>query len=136
MSKDIFKVQADLLSAKEGLEKVLREDPLDRDSKEWITYALNDVLGAIANLNRAEGGPSKSVKLTSKRFDRNVIVSFEDPGNLESALSEIQNEAAYPVGTEAILLDIRSYPDFGERVAWVFLDGRWGWVWENEVEYI
>jgi len=80
-----------------------------------------------------------TVKLTSlldKRFDRTVVVSLEDPLNLESSFSEIQNEIRFPVGTEAILQEIRSYPDLEERVAWVIVDGRLGWVWECEVEYI
>lgn len=86
--------------------------------------------------NRAEKNSSITVKLTSKRFDRTVVVSLEDPLNLESSFSEIQNEIRFPVGTEAILGEIRSYPDLEERVAWVIVDGRLGWVWECEVEYI
>ena len=69
------------------------------------------------------------------RKERPVIVSWEDPAD-RNFFSDNRNEVSFPVGTLATLIEIKEYSRLDLQVAWVLIEGRMGWVWEEEIEPI
>jgi hypothetical protein len=69
-----------------------------------------------------------------------VAVSWgPGPGSEDSPeLLEVSNEGFYPAGTLAVFIraDSSSTPrpnGMSWRAAWIMIDGRIGWVWEEEI---
>lgn len=64
-----------------------------------------------------------------------VCVSFSRPvvGGDDVEGSE-EDEASYPVGTAAVFLDTKQRAGMKWNISWILLEGRVGWVWEEELE--
>jgi hypothetical protein len=47
---------------------------------------------------------------------------------------EIPLETSFSVGTAAVFLGSRKYEWWEQKIAHIIIDGRRGWVFENEIE--
>ena len=78
--------------------------------------------------------PGDLVKLVSTFGSRDfVTVAWGDPDDENEGFLEVPNETRFDSGKVVVLLELRSYDGFGDRVAWVLVEGRRGWVWEHEL---
>ena len=59
----------------------------------------------------------------------NVAVDWTDPESDESPL-----ETSFSVGTAAVFLGSRKYDWYVQKIAHIIIDGRRGWVFEDEIE--
>jgi hypothetical protein len=77
------------------------------------------------------------VKLCSRwsgpRTRDNVSVAWTDPDE-EMDSGEIPLETSFSVGTAAVFLGSRKYEWWEQKIAHIIIDGRRGWVFENEIE--
>ena len=64
-----------------------------------------------------------------------VRVSFSRPvvGGDDQEGSE-DDEMPYPVGTAAVFLDTKQRAGMKWNISWILIEGRVGWVWEEEIE--
>jgi len=63
----------------------------------------------------------------------NVAVAWTDPDE-EMDSGEIPLETYFKVGTAAVFLGSRKYEWWKQKIAHIIIDGRRGWVFENEIE--
>ena len=65
-----------------------------------------------------------------------VRVSFSRPavGDADDVEGSEDDEAPYPVGTVAVFLDTKQRTGMKWNISWILLEGRVGWVWEEELE--
>lgn len=77
--------------------------------------------------------PGDLVKLANGLRLRHVTVAWGDPDDENEGFLEVPNETRFDSGKVVVLLELRSYDGFGDRVAWVLVEGRRGWVWEHEL---
>jgi hypothetical protein len=63
----------------------------------------------------------------------NVTVAWRDPDE-EMESGEIPLETSFSVGTAAVFLGSRKYEWWEQKIAHIVIDGRRGWVFENEIE--
>jgi hypothetical protein len=75
------------------------------------------------------------LKQTPMSTREGVRVSFSRPvvGGDDVEGSE-DDEAPYPVGTVAVFLDTKQRTGMKWNISWILLEGRVGWVWEEELE--
>ncbi|NBO52958.1 MAG: hypothetical protein EBU83_05945 [bacterium] len=63
----------------------------------------------------------------------NVTVAWTDPDEeLESDESPL--ETSFKVGTAAVFLGSRKYEWWEQKIVHIIIDGRRGWVFEDEIE--
>lgn len=64
-----------------------------------------------------------------------IVVSWSRPvvgaGDVEESEDD---ETLYPVGTVAVFLDTKQRAGMQWNISWILLEGRVGWVWEEELE--
>lgn len=64
-----------------------------------------------------------------------VRVSFSRPVVGGDGVEGFEDdEASYPVGTAAVFLDTKQRTGMHWNISWILLEGRVGWVWEEELE--
>ena len=79
------------------------------------------------------------LKSIHPRMERVAVSWGPGPGSDgPPELLEVSNEGFYPVGTLAVFIraDSSSTPrpnGMSWRAVWIMIDGRIGWVWEEEV---
>jgi hypothetical protein len=63
----------------------------------------------------------------------NVSVAWTDPDE-EMDSGEIPLETSFIVGTAAVFLGSRKYEWWEQKISHIIIDGRRGWVFEDEIE--
>jgi hypothetical protein len=86
--------------------------------------------GDLVKLYSPRRGP-RAIRPPSPRD--NVTVAWTDPGE-ELEPSESPLETSFRVGTAAVFLGSRKHEWFEQKIAHIIIDGRRGWVFENEIE--
>ena len=86
--------------------------------------------GDLVRLKRALGSNADDVCVS---FSRPVWV-VPGPGGAGDVEGSEDDESFYPVGTVAVFLDTKQRAGMKWNISFILLEGRVGWVWEEELE--